>query len=366
MNITYYWLTMGPYHYARMNALQNADSSIKLNVIEATNKDDHNWKTFPKSQFDHKILLPGEILSNSVIKRASKMLYKAVLSSKCDVFVNGAGYFHPSVIIPLLKLKRADIPLVLWAESTQIDQKRYFWKEYLKSKALDIYDYAIVAGKKHKEYLEKLGMQNEQIKQVGNVVDNKNFATQNKNRSGFLYVGRFLSIKNLDVLVRAYKKYRNRCSEKSISPDPLILVGNGETEKSIKQLISDLDLSGITLTGILQIEELKKQYASCRIFVLPSISEPWGLVINEAMAAGMPVIVSSRCGAVPELISHGKNGFLFDPFEIDTLSEYMFRFSEDKNLAEKFGRQSRKIIANFTPETYAENCLEFFKLILSD
>ena len=365
MDIIFYWLTMGPYHYARMNAIENVASEVNLKVIEACNNDDHNWKSFPPKDFEHLTLLPGKKLSAAVVRQAAGKLPQAVDNSRCDIFVNGAGYFHLSMIKPVINFKRNNISTVLWSESTRVDQPRSIWKEFLKRRVISLYDAAIVAGKKHQNYMQKLGMDAENIKQVGNVVDNDYYASNvRSNKRGFVYIGRFLPIKNISLLVRAYHRYRRKCINMSSTPLPLRLVGDGPVMAEIKQLIDKENISGITLTGMLQPEEVKKEYAKSSVLILPSISEPWGLVINEAMASGLAVVASDRCGANPELVEHGNNGYIFDPENIEELCDYMMKFSEDPDLSKQMGARSLEIIKQFSPSAYAEACYQFFgKLI---
>lgn len=367
MNIVYYWLTLGPYHYARMNAVEQRNECDQLRVIEATDTDDHEWNLFPPKNFEHQILQPGKMLDNTVVKDASYRLADATVNGPCDILVNGAGYFHLSMLKPIMKLKQQGIKIILWSESTEQDQDRKSGKEFVKSLVLKVYDGAIVAGKQHKEYLIKLGMDAENICCVGNVVDNTFFAsgvTDCSKRRGFIYVGRFLAIKNLERLILAYHDYRKKCARASITPEPLVLVGDGPTKKEIEQKVDELQLEGVSFTGQLQIDKIRRYYARNKVLILPSLSEPWGLVINEAMASGMAVIASDRCGAAHELVAQGKNGFTFNPLHTGELVEYMLQLTKNSNMVKAFGEHSSQIIQQYSPELYAKRCCQFFDTIM--
>jgi glycosyltransferase involved in cell wall biosynthesis len=107
------------------------------------------------------------------------------------------------------------------------------------------------------------------------------------------------------------------------------------------------------------VEELPAFYAGAGAFIHPALSEPWGLVINEAMASGLPIISSRNVGAAKELVQEGVNGFTFDPEDIEELARLMVRI---ENLPHKeraaMGSESRRIIAKWDPECFAQGVMQ--------
>jgi glycosyltransferase involved in cell wall biosynthesis len=83
----------------------------------------------------------------------------------------------------------------------------------------------------------------------------------------------------------------------------------------------------VLLPGFKQYPELPVYYGLASAFIHASTSEPWGLVVNEAMASGLPVVVSNRCGCAPDLVCDGRNGYTFDPRNVGQLAELMLRIS---------------------------------------
>jgi glycosyltransferase involved in cell wall biosynthesis len=90
-------------------------------------------------------------------------------------------------------------------------------------------------------------------------------------------------------------------------------------------------------------------------FVHASTTEQWGLVVNEAMASGLPVLVSNRCGCAPDLVEEGRNGFLFDPYDVSGLADAMYSMAAERTDRVEMGLASQEIIAQWSPQNFAEN-----------
>ena len=148
-------------------------------------------------------------------------------------------------------------------------------------------------------------------------------------------------------MLRAYEKLNNK-------DWGLILVGDGPEMQNIQKYIQTHKLENVFLPGFLDENELAKYYTYANVFVLPSISEPWGLVTNEAMAAGLPVIISQNCGCYPDLIEEGKNGFSFEPSKKDMLYNILKKITSKESNLKKMGQQSQKIIQPHNFKNVAE------------
>jgi glycosyltransferase involved in cell wall biosynthesis len=167
----------------------------------------------------------------------------------------------------------------------------------------------------------------------------------------FLASARFISKKNLDYLIRSYSAYR----EEVINGDPwdLVILGDGELKEPLKRLASDLELSQfVHFPGFRQYRELPEFYARAQVFIHASTTEQWGLVVNEAMASGLPVLVSNRCGCASELVVEGVNGHSFDPYQRDELALLMKKISGDLDGLRKMGAASEAIISEWGAERF--------------
>ena len=157
--------------------------------------------------------------------------------------------------------------------------------------------------------------------------------------------------KNLHRLLEAYQVYTSRRD----APWKLVIVGDGELRSELKEQIDALGVSdGVALPGFKQYSELPRYYAFAGAFILPSIKDTWGLVVNEAMASGLPVLVSERCGCATDLIKVGENGFIFNPEDVEQLADLMLRISSRDCDRYAMGWASRAIISKWTPQTFAD------------
>ena len=187
-----------------------------------------------------------------------------------------------------------------------------FWREWLKRRIVRLFAAALVGGAPQAAYARELGMPEEAIFQGYDAVDNVYFAEQAARVRDmaeverarldlpvrfFLAASRFVAKKNLFRLLDAYAAYRQRAGAGAWH---LVLLGDGALRAQIESRIVRLDLIGrVMLPGFKQYEELPAWYGLARAFVHASTTEQWGLVVNEAMASGLPVLVSERCGCAP-------------------------------------------------------------------
>jgi glycosyltransferase involved in cell wall biosynthesis len=170
----------------------------------------------------------------------------------------------------------------------------------------------------------------------------------------FLASARFIEKKNLPKLIEAYAEYRRASQVATKVPWDLVLLGDGPLRETLNSQLSTLNLNEhVHLPGFRPYDELPVYYALANAFAHASTTEQWGLVVNEAIASGLPVIVSNRCGCAPELVNG--NGFTFDPtneHELTTRLLEMASLSDEER--KQLGYNSYRIAANFAPERFGE------------
>jgi glycosyltransferase involved in cell wall biosynthesis len=351
MKLLWHWFTMGPYHFARMSAL-GRQPGMQLTVVETTRYDDHGWQR-TETRYPFELITLAETQLGRQTHRAVRgRYYQALEAAAPDVIVE-SGYAEPYSRDALFLYKRDHPKLLtlLWSESTAFDHRRFWAAEKYKSWVLSYFDGALVAGGPHSRYMQELGMPSDVIAIIGGTVDNELFATRademraaaigNERLSAmpyFLYVGRFTSAKNLPFLLRAFHLYR--VMSPGLAHD-LVLVGSGPEEETLRSLTRDLRIDGVHFVGNKQLDELLPYYAFAQAFVIASKSEPWGLVINEAMASGLPVLASSMCGAAEDLVIPHETGLLFDPNRTEELAHCFGEIAANPQQAAEMGTKAR-------------------------
>jgi 1,2-diacylglycerol 3-alpha-glucosyltransferase len=284
------------------------------------------------------------------------------------------GWSGESALAALRWCVETGTPSILMSESTALDKPRVTWREWIKQRIVDLYSTALVGGQRHLDYLVALGMPRDRIFTGYDVVDNEYFARgANEVRSQkeevrknyglpenyFLASARFIEKKNLSTLIRGYAEYRHAGANSELRPSnsepwDLVLLGDGPLRSDLRRLIADLRLdSSLLLPGFKQYDELPFYYGLSNAFVHASTTEQWGLVVNEAIASALPVIVSNRCGCVPELVQD--NGFTFDPTNEHELASRLFEIASLSGCErQRLGDASRRIAADFGRERFGE------------
>jgi 1,2-diacylglycerol 3-alpha-glucosyltransferase len=254
---------------------------------------------------------------------------------------------------------------ILMTETTEADYRRVWWKELPKGVIIRLlFDSAIVGGKPHARYLERLGVSPGRIAPYYDVVDNRFYeqetacarrSPESRQAKGlpnqyFLYVGRLAAEKNVSTCLRAFARYRAQGGSWQ-----LVLVGDGPERQALEQQARDAGIRDqVTFAGLQNARETAICYAHAGCFLLPSTREPWGLVVNEAMASGLPVIVSKRCGCAEDLVESGANGYLFDPESETELADRMLAVGNlSQDALRAMGRRSQEIISSYSPDHWA-------------
>jgi glycosyltransferase involved in cell wall biosynthesis len=357
-----------PYHEARIKAAAEA-RRVRVCMIQITEMD--SFRVLQQSRDSESIrrftLFPGtpwhEIDGHEMVKRLRTCLETIKPAVIC---INGWSFGGGLAALRWGLLH--DVPVVVMSETTAYDGKRHWWMEEVKKRIVALCPAALVGGTPHRDYMMALGVGGDRIFTGYDAVDNDHFRrgaadarqrdTELRSSLGlppryFLACSRFTPKKNLFRLLSAYARYRRL---HSIDPWSLVIIGDGEQKYELMRACDQLRLSGdVILPGAKPYSELPIYYGLANAFVHASTTEQWGLVVNEAMASGLPVLVSNRCGCAPDLVQESRNGFLFDPCDISGLANAMYSMAAERTDREHMGRMSEKIIAQWSPENFAES-----------
>ncbi|MBD2654448.1 glycosyltransferase family 4 protein [Synechocystis sp. FACHB-383] len=351
----------GPYHIARINASKSLfKKNWQVIGLEITRDGvDYQWKIkLDEAKFEIiSILGDSKINQIGLTEQACSTFFTLNKLNPSVIVI--AGYERPIMLLALFWAIFRHRPRVMLSESKEDDQKRIWWKEKIKSLLIKKYSSALVGGNSHKKYLVKLGFPENAIFTGYDVVDNRVFhpdvirhLPNPLTEPFFLSINRFVKKKNLPLLISAYASYIKKQSGNAWH---LVLCGNGELRSELEEQISQHNLQKfVHLPGFLQQDELLPYFAHAQCFVHASTTEQWGLVVNEAMAAGLPVLISNRCGCFEDLIIEGVNGFGFDPENQDQLTKLMLKISSGEVDLDLMGQASLEHIQKYSPDYFAQ------------
>ncbi len=315
--------------------------------------------------------LPLEDRGWEVLPKARRVAAQALLHRiRCGGYglVHLAGWGHPLLLLAMVFSRLRGLAVAVETDTplmpVQPWQKRVA-KRILYPLMLATPSVFLPGGTRQKRYLQHYGVKEDRIIVAHMTVDVAAItkyvdaispdARQDLRRTMgfaadacvFLFVGRLESVKGIAVLLQAFAElaaFRDNVR--------LLIVGDGTLGDSVQQ--AQARLPGLRWMGRLEGEALLNAYAAADVFVLPSTFEPWGLVVNEAMAAGLPVIASKAVGCADDLIVDGETGVLIEADASSALVTVMAGLAKDVAVRQAMGRAARRRIAPWTLEAEAE------------
>jgi 1,2-diacylglycerol 3-alpha-glucosyltransferase len=317
----------GPYHHARLNA---AGRLMPVWGLEACGQEDtYAWDKVEGADHFTRVTLTDRESGDRRWRQELGVKLRAALDKIRPQVVVIPGWISADALHALDWCLSTGTPAVIMSESTAWDEPRKTWKEWIKSRLVQLCSAGLAGGTPHAEYLTQLGLPSDRVFLGYDVVDNNHFAAdpaterqpeETRKRLGvprkfFLASARFIEKKNLFRLIEAYGRYREMARQTEIWD--LVLLGDGPLRELLQaKLAASGFAEHVQLPGFKQYDELPMWYHAAEVFIHASTTEQWGLVVNEAMAAGLPVLVSNRCGCARDLVRDGFNGFAFDPGDV--------------------------------------------------
>ena len=370
----------GPYHLARLKAASGVCDVLAVEF--GSSSAEYDWKSSEAAGLKRVALNDRGSSRDLPIDEFQKRLFHVLDEYQPEVVVvPGWGYRGALMALRWGLLRR--IPVICMSESTQWDEARNPLKELIKRRIIGLFSSALVGGSPHRAYMVELGMPTDRIFLGYDAVDNGFFTEKSEEfeaaslglgkekKPFFLASARFIKKKNLPRLIRAFARYRKLSTLDSqpstiTKPWDLLLLGDGHLRPELEKLRSHLGLEDcVQMPGFKQYEELPGYYAGAGAFIHASTTEQWGLVVNEAMASGLPVLVSNRCGCASDLVREGQNGWTFDPTSEEQMADLMLRISSDEDARERMGARSSEIIAGWGPDRFASGLTGAFKAAFS-
>ena len=357
---------IAPYRVPVFNSLA-ARGDVDLHVVFLAETDPklRQW-TVPKDEirFSYQVLPSFRLRLGNSNLLLNRGLDRALRQVRPDVIVCG-GYNYPSAWRAAFWARERNIPFLLWTESNAADHRgRSTFVEYLKRKYLGMCRGFVVPGEASKSYLQQLGLPAELIFKAPDAVENElftqgarmartNLATVRKRidvpERYFLNVGRLIRAKGVFDLLEAYAKL----DEEIRASVGLVFVGEGDAKSELIRRASLIRPGTVKVSLFVQKEQLAEFYALADAFVFPTHSDPWGLVVNEAMASGLPVIASNVAGCVSDLVEDGWNGFIVPVSDVRRICSSMELLAKGNDLRGQMGERSLQRIQEYSPEACA-------------
>jgi glycosyltransferase involved in cell wall biosynthesis len=266
---------------------------------------------------------------------------------------------------------------VLWVEPTYDTWvRRHVWKEWLKGRIFPHVDAIITTGREGRDFALKYGAVDDQLVYLPGFSSFSYFCTgceegrerRDSVRSAiglvgttFAYVGRLWAGKGLKYLLDAFAVLQRRIDEE-IS---LLLAGDGPEERSLREFCRREDVSNVFFVGFKQRAELPALYAACDVFVFPTLGDPFGQVVEEAMSCSLPVISTESAGQIRDRLADGVEGFVVPPGNSAALLDRMERLVLDPDLRRRMGEASVRRVARYTPEHWAQQFEQAVSYVLT-
>lgn len=348
---------IAPYRIPLFNHMAKHYANFTVLFLKKSNYQ-REWKVEEDNiAFDYHVLSGGYIPTKHgsplYINHGVKKLLAAL---KPDVIVCG-GYNHTAFLSALMYAKIHKVEYILWVESTLQDNRmKSSLKSYFKKKLIEQADRFVVPGTASKTYLTSFDVPERLIWVAPNSIDNHHFSTVAVHGSlesvsvetVMVCVSRLVEHKGVMDLLQAVYRLQNHSIE-------LHIIGSGPDTALLKTFIDMHQMKNVTLHGFLQQDELPRMLGRADIFVLPTRSDPWGLVVNEAMSTGLPVIVSDKAGCEKDMVIDGYNGFRFKAGNIESLMRAIQRYVESSvEQKMKLKVHALEHIAFFMPELTAQ------------
>ena len=356
-----YWNNIpAPYMVERFNALADRGGPNFEAWFNDRTEPDRSWKVDESSWRFRYRYLPTTNAWGRRLHWPTPMLGR-----RPDVLVS--LYAQPCFMVGWAVAKLRGTKTVFWC---QVTYDRWVirkpWKESLKRFVFPKVDATLGSGKESQAFAMRYGVPEEKALWLRHSIDVQHYKSgyqehiQDRVRirsdlriagTVFVYVGRLWSGKGITYLLSAFEMVQQRSSDEV----SLILVGDGPEEERLRQIVAERGLRNFVFVGFHQKAELPYYYTAADVFIFPTLGDPYGLVVDEAMACSLPIISTSAAGEIRDRVEEGVNGYITPPEDSEALADCMLHFVNSPELCERMGKASAKKIAGHTHEQWAED-----------
>jgi len=324
-------------------------------------------------QYPFRLLFRGAYSRPARYRRIAKLV-RDVVNYPCDLVVI-PGYHRIEYWAMLMACMFVGRRRAVFCDSTEFDRPQSLWKDIAKQLFFKRCDGIFCYGPRSKEYLLKFGVDEVKIAYrcqaaaLPHSYDAKEVLSIYQGRDGkspaifrFLYVGRLSIEKGLNDLLDAFLTIRAGRDDVKLD-----LIGAGPLRDELIARVAELNLGdSVSFLGAKNMDAIGELFLQSTALVLPSHSEPWGLVVNESLSYGCPVVVSNVCGCVPDLVLDGVTGYSYEAGNVGALSTAMLRTLEMSADRAAVAKRCLAVIAGFTPERAASQILDGCTRMIGD
>jgi glycosyltransferase involved in cell wall biosynthesis len=359
MNRVVYWSNIpAPYMVDRFNALARRGNveleawfSARTHADRSWEVDESTWE-FSSRYLPNLARRPGALALPTPLARGPRP----------DLFL---GLYSEPAFLPAFAFARGRrIRTAIWVEFTHDAWiTRRPWKEAAKRRLFPQVDGILTGGEDGRSFARRYGGRDERIHCVPHVIDAARFAAGAPGVAErdalrlqlgirgvtFGYVGRLYAEKGLFFLVEAVAELQRSRSD----PLTLLFVGDGPDEAALRARCAAQGVEAV-FCGFQHVDALARYYSLADVFVFPTLGEPFGMVVLEAMACGLPVIATSTTGEIGTRVEDGVNGFVVPPADTVALRERMADLADAPDLRRRMGDASRARVAGQTCDVWAE------------
>ena len=362
--------------YKRLEAINQYDFSVIHLATTELGRSVLGNADLNEHQYPYEVLFDMDLEKIPSKFKVTALLKRVIHHRPQLIYLN--GYYDISYWAVIAYAKTKGIKIIIDSESNEQSRERIWWKESLKKVILTQLDGYLCLGTKATEYLLKLGVKKEKILSTRNIgiandkvlvlyksafLERENIKKQlNLPEFNFIYAGRFSPIKNLKMLIEAFAEISQTYPLEN--QWGLILSGDGTEKEDLKALVQSQKLNNIFFLPSCEWHEVPARYALADVAVLPSLFEPFGFLVNEALVYGLPIIVSNRCGSAYDLVEDGANGYVFEPTLKSDLVDKMLKIMSKPTDLIAMGSKGQKLVERFHPDAICEDIINAFDTVL--
>ncbi len=305
-----------PYHFDKAEEISDMANFLTISSFEK------HYSSIQKANSrkikNHKILYPDKKVEDiPFLKKQIRLFLEIIIRREKKIFIGIGGNirsYHPAIFLGVIIKRLLFTKVFAMFDTNYTDRSRNVYKEFFKSLFFLPFSGALCSSPQSAAYLDFLGFKRKPKTTFGlNTFNTNRFRKVTRSEeepNQFLFVGRMSEEKNIDFLLQVYSEYILSLKERAL---PLKIIGDGPLHKELVQRAKLLNLDEKIFLGTKNSDEISMELCNSKALLLPSFTEPWGLVVGEAVSMSVPVIMSDKVNSKSFLVKQFVNGLHIEP-----------------------------------------------------